>query len=277
MRREPPVHRAAVDDGRGLHLAGQEGHNGAMGFHLRRAKAEDLRPRLTEHVTGWIGAHRRPFHDHTVGSLVPVAFERYARVLHPAWAPPVAGMAAPAALGLRRNLVEPDGSRARPMGAPVGPSGRGRSDPRRSPLLPTREACRQRAWRHCAPSSPPTRRPPRTASSPSGRGSGGRSRGGPVLTCSTSRTAPSTSGGDRSRSLSRSAGRSRPAGSGSSRRRSSGRQTAHGSLRPTRTSTQPTSGDQLRWSSAVITHPDLESWPVGTSDDISAASDSINL
>ena len=95
MRREPPVHRAAVDDGRGLHLAGQEGHNGAMGFHLRQAKAEDLRPRLTEHVTGWIGAHRRPFHDHTVGSLVPVAFERYARVLHPAWAPPVAGMAAP--------------------------------------------------------------------------------------------------------------------------------------------------------------------------------------
>ena len=84
-----------MHDSRKLHLARQEDHNGAMGVHVRRAKAKDLRPRLPEHETGWIGAHRRPFHDYTVGSLVPVAFERYARVLHPAWAPSVAGMAAP--------------------------------------------------------------------------------------------------------------------------------------------------------------------------------------
>jgi hypothetical protein len=32
----------------------------------------------------WIAAARRPFADYVVGSLVPVSFERYARVLHPA-------------------------------------------------------------------------------------------------------------------------------------------------------------------------------------------------
>lgn len=38
------------------------------------------------HDVGWIGASRRPFDDFSVGSLVPVIFERYARILHPAWA-----------------------------------------------------------------------------------------------------------------------------------------------------------------------------------------------
>ena len=34
--------------------------------------------------TGWIVAGRRPFAAYAVGSLVPVVFERYVRVLHPA-------------------------------------------------------------------------------------------------------------------------------------------------------------------------------------------------
>jgi hypothetical protein len=43
---------------------------------------------MDDRDAGWIGANRRPFFDHTIGSLVPVVFERYARVLHPAWAEP---------------------------------------------------------------------------------------------------------------------------------------------------------------------------------------------
>jgi hypothetical protein len=35
---------------------------------------------------GWIAVARRPFSDYSVGSLVPVVFERFARVLHPATA-----------------------------------------------------------------------------------------------------------------------------------------------------------------------------------------------
>jgi len=66
-----------------------------MGLHLRRAAAKDLRSRLPEQEIGWIGEGRRPFDDFIVGSLVPAAFERYARVLHPAWAPPTAGRVAP--------------------------------------------------------------------------------------------------------------------------------------------------------------------------------------
>ncbi len=34
---------------------------------------------------GWIAEHRRPFGEYVVGSLVPVVFEAYARILHPAW------------------------------------------------------------------------------------------------------------------------------------------------------------------------------------------------
>lgn len=34
----------------------------------------------------WIAEHRRQFDDYAVGSLVPVVFEAYARILHPAWA-----------------------------------------------------------------------------------------------------------------------------------------------------------------------------------------------
>lgn len=34
-----------------------------------------------------MAGNRLPFGDYAVGSLVPVVFERYARVLHPAWSP----------------------------------------------------------------------------------------------------------------------------------------------------------------------------------------------
>ena len=46
----------------------------------------DRRPKLPEQDAGWIAARRRPFDDFAVGSLVPVVFDGYARVLHPAWA-----------------------------------------------------------------------------------------------------------------------------------------------------------------------------------------------
>jgi hypothetical protein len=41
---------------------------------------------LDQVEVGWIAGGRRPFADYAVGSLVPVLFERYARILHPAWA-----------------------------------------------------------------------------------------------------------------------------------------------------------------------------------------------
>jgi len=41
-----------------------------------------------DNEAAWIAAARRPFADHVVASLVPAAFERYARLLHPAWAAP---------------------------------------------------------------------------------------------------------------------------------------------------------------------------------------------
>lgn len=41
---------------------------------------------MPENDVGWIRAGRRPFRDFSVGSLVPVVFDRYARILHPAWA-----------------------------------------------------------------------------------------------------------------------------------------------------------------------------------------------
>ena len=54
-------------------------------LHLRRRGPEPLRiPPLDEEAAGWIRTHRRPFHDCSVGSLVPAAFERYVRLLHPA-------------------------------------------------------------------------------------------------------------------------------------------------------------------------------------------------
>jgi hypothetical protein len=43
---------------------------------------------MPEEDVAWIAEDRRPFSDNTVGSLVPVVFEGYARVLHPAWASP---------------------------------------------------------------------------------------------------------------------------------------------------------------------------------------------
>lgn len=41
---------------------------------------------MPEEDVAWIATNRRPFSDIAVGSLVPVVFEAYARVLHPAWA-----------------------------------------------------------------------------------------------------------------------------------------------------------------------------------------------
>ena len=58
-----------------------------MRLHRRDvASPQGGRAAMRQHDIGWIGAGRRPFHDFTVGSLVPVVFERYARLLHPAWA-----------------------------------------------------------------------------------------------------------------------------------------------------------------------------------------------
>jgi hypothetical protein len=58
-----------------------------MRFHLRRRIRDQQRwPAFDADEAAWIVAWRRPFADGTVGSLVPVAFERYARVLHPATA-----------------------------------------------------------------------------------------------------------------------------------------------------------------------------------------------
>jgi hypothetical protein len=60
-----------------------------MRFHLRRRGPDRRkRPALDDEDGGWIGAARQPFHDYSVGALVPVVFERYARLLHPAWAAP---------------------------------------------------------------------------------------------------------------------------------------------------------------------------------------------
>ena len=58
-----------------------------MRFHIRRPQQPDLRPRLPLADVAWIAEGRRTFDDYAVGSLVPVVFEAYARVLHPAWAP----------------------------------------------------------------------------------------------------------------------------------------------------------------------------------------------
>jgi len=46
-----------------------------------------MRPDLSAADASWITEGRRPFGDYMVGSLVPVVFEAYARILHPAWAP----------------------------------------------------------------------------------------------------------------------------------------------------------------------------------------------
>lgn len=60
-----------------------------MRFHLRRrAPDRRQRPTLGDDIAGWIGAGRRQFSDYSVGSLGPVIFDGYARLLHPAWAGP---------------------------------------------------------------------------------------------------------------------------------------------------------------------------------------------
>lgn len=58
-----------------------------MRFHLKHGESHPRqRPTLDDEAAGWIGIDRRPFDDHSVGSLVPVVFDRYCRLLHPAWA-----------------------------------------------------------------------------------------------------------------------------------------------------------------------------------------------
>ena len=57
-----------------------------MRFHLKPRQPRDTRPRLPTVDVAWIVENRRPFNAHEVGSLVPVVFARYARLLHPAWA-----------------------------------------------------------------------------------------------------------------------------------------------------------------------------------------------
>lgn len=51
---------------------------------LKRADRAKERSFLDTNEGAWIVAGRRPFAAHVVGSLVPVAFEQYARILHPA-------------------------------------------------------------------------------------------------------------------------------------------------------------------------------------------------
>ena len=58
-----------------------------MSFHMRKHQKPDRRPRLRSEDVAWIAEHRRPFDDYAVGSLVPVVFDAYARLFHPAWAP----------------------------------------------------------------------------------------------------------------------------------------------------------------------------------------------
>jgi hypothetical protein len=56
-----------------------------MRFHLRRRAPEPRRrPPLDDESAGWIRTNRRPFHDYSAGTHVPVVFERYVRLLHPA-------------------------------------------------------------------------------------------------------------------------------------------------------------------------------------------------
>jgi hypothetical protein len=58
-----------------------------MKLHPRTVPSpRDRRTAMGEHDVAWIGAGRQSFQDFSVGSLVPVVFERYARILHPAWA-----------------------------------------------------------------------------------------------------------------------------------------------------------------------------------------------
>ena len=89
---EAPVHVAWTSLRKGPKPTGKwSAHNGSMTFHLRRGESRDVRPRLPHRDVSWIGEHRRPFRDYSVGSLVPVVFEAYARILHPAWGPSVTG------------------------------------------------------------------------------------------------------------------------------------------------------------------------------------------
>ena len=56
----------------------------AVRFHLARRAKASRRPHLVPEDADWIGSGRRSFFEYSVGSLVPVVFERYARILHPA-------------------------------------------------------------------------------------------------------------------------------------------------------------------------------------------------
>ena len=74
---------------------------------------------------GWIAASRRPFSDFAVGSLVPVVFEAYARVLHPAWASPgepVRWETVATWAGRRMHSLAQWDFLCRPKGEPSGPA-----------------------------------------------------------------------------------------------------------------------------------------------------------
>ncbi len=57
-----------------------------MKWTLRRKPELRERRAVDAEVVAWIRDARRPFGDYVVGSLVPPVFDRYARILHPAWA-----------------------------------------------------------------------------------------------------------------------------------------------------------------------------------------------
>ena len=140
------------------HSSGRAVHNAPMRFHLRSiGKSPDRRPTMPEQDVAWIAANRRPFSDFTVGSLAPVAFEDYARVLHPAWASP----GVPVRWETVAYVGRPPHAFARAMGLPVPAQGRAerpgtlRRAPRHERLAtPAAATCR-------ACCSPPIRAPRR--------------------------------------------------------------------------------------------------------------------
>ena len=80
---------------------------------------------MADQDVGWIATNRRPFSDFAVGSLVPVVFEAYARVLHPAWASPGVPVrwATVATWASRHtNSLAQWESLVRPTGQPSGPA-----------------------------------------------------------------------------------------------------------------------------------------------------------
>lgn len=59
-------------------------HHATVSYQPWPLADRDARPRLPAPDGAWISQYRLPFDAYAVGSLVPVVFERYARVFHPA-------------------------------------------------------------------------------------------------------------------------------------------------------------------------------------------------